>query len=64
MRELPIGERVVLNGRAFEVTGFTAASVRPQRAFLKDVETGEELVVDAASLNVGSEPNPGSGETS
>lgn len=50
MRLLKIGERVRLDGRDFEIVGFTAMSVKPKRVFLRDLETGEQADVLADEL--------------
>lgn len=50
MTELRIGERVTLIGRAFELVGLTAMSVRPKRVLLRDLETGEQVDVLADEL--------------
>ena len=55
MTELRIGEQVTLNGRAFEIMGITAMSVKPKRVFLRDVETGEQVDVLADELRTESE---------
>lgn len=51
MRPLQIGERITLNGRDFEVVGFTSMSVLPKRVFLRDLETGKQFSVEANALN-------------
>ena len=57
MSELRIGERVTVGGRAFEVMGYTPLSVEPCCAFLRDVETGEECVVEVDRLTDDSDSN-------
>jgi hypothetical protein len=51
MTELRLGERVTLHGRVYEITGFTAMSVKPRLVFLKDVKTREHVTVNARDLS-------------
>ena len=51
MRLLKIGERVTLNGRAYELVGVTSMSVRPKRVFLKDLSTGQLIAVPDDALS-------------
>ena len=50
MADLHIGDRVMLRDRAYIVRGFSPMSVMPGRVRLEDVETGEEVEVDADDL--------------
>jgi hypothetical protein len=61
MRLLKVRERVTLNGRDFEVVGFTSMSVKPKRVFLRDLGTGDETELAADALR--DPPELGSHET-
>jgi hypothetical protein len=58
MAEMRPGARVTFNGRAYEITGFTSMSVKPRRVFLKDPQTGEQIVIDAHELAAGELQRP------
>ena len=50
MRLLKLGDRITLNERSFEVVGLTPMSVRPRRVFLLDLQTNQQLGVEASAL--------------
>jgi hypothetical protein len=40
---MELNDTVVYNGRRFLVVGFDPMSVRPQRVYLRDLKSGEEV---------------------
>jgi len=51
MTDLRIGERITLNGRDFEIVGFTSMSVKPKRIYLRDVKSDEPIAILADELS-------------
>ena len=49
--ERRLGDRVTLEGRAYELVGVTSMSVRPKRVFLKDLSTGQLIAVPGDALS-------------
>jgi hypothetical protein len=43
LRPMELNDIVVYDGRRYIVVGFDPMSVSPQRAYLRDVKTGEEV---------------------
>jgi len=59
MTESHLGERVTLCGRVYEITGVTAMSVKPRLVYLEDVETREQVVVEAREFAGGPKRSSG-----